>query len=205
MIPTKGSWDTIAPRWDAILADGDSWPNHEEAFRRFHWFLKRKVKIGNRTQTFRLLDLACGTGEASWPLWKRVSSVTFLDSSPAMLRMARNKWDKGVFVRGDAADPPFLDMEFDVIVSRGALLSQLDPVLIPSFFRHANRILRLQGQFVFDFVCNPAGWPCGELFVSAWSRPQMEALLRQHLPTFKVVAYDGTPRHVVNRILLRKS
>ena len=197
-------WDGIAPRWDSLLADGSSWPNHEEAFRRFHWFLKRRLKIGNRTASFRLLDLGCGTGEASWPLWKRVSSVTFMDRSPAMLRLARNKWDKGIFVRGDAADPPFLDMEFDVIVSRGMLLSQLDPALIPNFFRQIGRILRPQGQFIFDFVCNRNIIPINDLFLNAWNKPRMELLLLEHFPSASILAYDGTPKHGVNRILIRK-
>src|SRR6188508_2202997 len=131
MDPSHAFWDDAAPSWDARLTDAGAFVNHQESFRRFHWFLKRALKIGNRTKSYRMLDLGCGTGEAAWPLWKRVASVTFFDRSPAMLRLARNKYPKGIFVRGDAAMPPFLDAEFDVIVSRGGLPSLLDRDLVP--------------------------------------------------------------------------
>lgn len=201
----RGFWDEAAPKWDALLADGGSFVNHEEAFRRFHWFLKRAVKIGNRTRSYRLLDLGCGTGEASWPLWKRVASVSFLDRSPAMLRLARNKFPKGIFVRGDAANLPFLDAEFDVVVSRGALLSQLDPLALPSFFAHLWRVLRPQGLVLLDFVSNIAAWPGRrDVYRSAWDRPAMERLLQEHLPACSIVAYDGVAAHAMNRVLIKK-
>ena len=145
MDPSLPFWEEAAPKWDALLTDATAFVNHQESARRFHWFLKRALKIGNRTKSYRLLDLACGTGEASWPLWKRVASVTFMDRSPAMMRLARNKYPKGIFVRGDAAALPFLDAEFDVVVSRCAVLSQLDRDLVPQALEHLLRVLRPQG------------------------------------------------------------
>lgn len=206
-------WDQLADRWDSLLADGESFVNHEESFRRFHWFMKRMIKIGNRTRTFRLLDLGCGTGEAAWPLWKRVASVTFYDRSPAMLRLARNKYPKGVFVRGDAAHLPFLDAEFDVIVSRGALLSQFEPEHIPDYLAHVWRVMRPGAHFMFDFVCNAGSWELAFLDSRlrgndtkwrAWNRQEMTDLVRQHLPAAVVVAYDGSDRHAMNRIVIKK-
>ncbi len=199
-------WDTVAPRWDAFLADASCFVNHQESFRRFHWFLKRALKIGNRTKSYRLLDLACGTGEASWPLWKRVASVTFLDRSPCMLRAARNKYPKGVFVRGDIAALPFLDAEFDVVISRGAVLSQLSQEEIGSSLAHIWRIMRPQGYFFFDFVTNPEIVPAPHgLYQTGWQRPEAEALCKRHLPGATILAYDGTEAHAFNRMLLRKT
>lgn len=198
-------WDAVAPRWDALLADGAAFVNHQESFRRFHWFLKRAVKIGNRTKSYRLLDLGCGTGEASWPLWKRVASVTFLDRSPSMLRAARNKYPKGIFVRGDVASLPFLDAEFDVVISRGAVLSQLAPDRIEAALAHVWRILRPQGYFFFDIVTDPALLPAPEgVFQTGWHRPDLEALIKNHLPGATILAYDGTDAHAFNRVLIRK-
>ena len=205
MDPSQSFWEEAAPSWDALLTDAGAFVNHQESSRRFHWFLKRALKIGNRTKSYRLLDLACGTGEASWPLWKRVASVTFMDRSPSMLRLARNKYPKGIFVRGDAASLPFLDAEFDVVVSRGALLSQIDPELVPAALGHLWRILRPQGYVLFDFLTDPSVWPCpAPVFRSGWRRPEMEALLRARLPGASILAYDGTDAHAVNRILIRK-
>ncbi|MEK7546260.1 MAG: class I SAM-dependent methyltransferase [Patescibacteria group bacterium] len=205
MDPSQSFWEEAAPSWDALLTDAGAFVNHQEASRRFHWFLKRALKIGNRTKSYRLLDLACGTGEAAWPLWKRVASVTFMDRSPAMLRLARNKYPRGVFVRGDAASLPFLDAEFDVIVSRGALLSQLDHDLVPQALKHLWRVLRPQGYVLFDFLTAAAASPCpAPVYRSGWRRQDMEALLRACLPTAAILAYDGTDAHAVNRVLIRK-
>ena len=206
MDPQQTFWEDAAPRWDALLADGSAFVNHQESFRRFHWFLKRALKIGNRTKSYRLLDLACGTGEAAWPLWKRVASVTFFDRSSAMLRFARNKYPKGIFVRGDAASPPFLDAEFDVIVSRGAVFSQMDPELVPQSLDHLWRIMRPQSFLLFDFLTDPALWPSpAPVYRTGWRRPEMEALIRERLPGACILAYDGTDAHAVNRILIKKT
>lgn len=205
MDPYAPYWDDVASRWDTLLTDAASYMNHQESFRRFHWFLKRALKIGNRTKSYRLLDLGCGTGEASWPLWKRVASVTFLDRSPCMLRAARNKYPKGIFVRGDAVALPFLDAEFDVVISRGAVFSQLEPGLAASSLAHVWRILRSQGYFFFDFVTNPTLLPAPEgLYRAGWRREEAEALIRRCLPGASILAYDGTDAHAMNRMLVRK-
>lgn len=205
MDPRTRDWDDIALRWDALLADETSYVNAEASFRRFHWFLKRSLKIGNRTKSYRLLDLGCGTGEASWPLWKRVASVTFLDRSPAMLRLARNKWPKGIFVRGQAGDLPFLEAEFDVILSRGALLSQLDPLEVGPALERLYKSMRPQAVLLFDFVANPEAWPApAHAYPNAWTREAMTALLARHLPGATILGWDGTARHALNRVLLRK-
>jgi len=206
MDPSQSFWDGLAPKWDALLTDADAFVNRQEAFRRFHWFLKRSLKIGNRTKSYRLLDLGCGTGEASWPLWKRVASVTFMDRSGPMLRFARNKYPKGIFVKGDMASLPFLDAEFDVVISRGAVLSQLDPERVPEALAHVWRVLRPQGYFLFDFLTDTAAWPSPvPVFRSAWRRPDMETLLKTRLPGASVLAYDGTDAHAMNRVLIRKA
>ncbi len=199
-------WDGIAGRWDALLTDGTAFVNHQESFRRFHWFLKRALKIGNRTKSYRLLDLGCGTGEASWPLWKRVASVTFLDRSPAMLRIARTKHPKGIFVRGDAVSPPFLDAEFDVVISRGAVLSQLAPERVAEALAQTWRILRPQGYVFCDFLTDPALLSAPEgAYRAGWRRTEFEALIKNHLPGATILAYDGTESHAFNRALIRKS
>lgn len=198
-------WNTLAERWDTMLGDAREFPNHEEASRRFHWFMKRQVKIGNRTKTYRLLDVGCGTGEAGWPLWKRVASVTFLDKSPAMLRELRNKYEKGIFVCGDATAPPFLDEEFDVVISRGSVISQIPEESLPDFLTETWRIMRPHGLFLFDFVSNRTAWPGKDsVFLHSWSRAEMESLIRTHLPNVIIEAWDGTDRQSVGRVLLRK-
>lgn len=197
-------WSTLAPKWDAMLTEPECFVNHQEGARRFHWFMKRAVKIGNRTKSFRLLDLGCGTGEAAWPLWKRVASVTFFDKCVDMLRLARNKYPKGIFVRGDARALPFLNNEFDVIVSRGAVISQTnDP---KAFLEGIWRILRPEGYVLMDFVADKETWnSMAPVQVEhGLNRKAFETLLKRILPDARIVAYDGTDAHALNRIVFRK-
>jgi len=125
-----------------------------------------------------------------------------------MLRLARNKYPKGIFVRGDAANPAFLDGEFDVIVSRGCLASLMPFDDAVSMLTGAYRAMRPGGKFLFDFVANRERWdeyaPEGLKARIAWTRAEMEALIHDRLPSAAILAYDGNPQHSVNRILIQK-
>lgn len=198
-------FDALAPKWDAMLCDPDAFVNYHEQARRFHWFMKRALKFGNRSRSFRLLDLGCGTGEAGWPLWRKVASVTFFDRSAEMLRLARNKYPKGVFVRGDARALPFLDNEFDVIVSRGSVLSMLkDDNEVKATLEGIQRIARPDAHVLLDFR-TARDWPGAPDAPVRFTRGDFERTLREAVPTASIIAYDGTEAHAVNRILFRIS
>jgi ubiquinone/menaquinone biosynthesis C-methylase UbiE len=69
----------------------------------------------------RLLDVACGTGNAAIPAAAKGAEVTGLDITPKLLEDAkRNADNAGVeieWVEGDAQDLPFDDNSFDAVVS----------------------------------------------------------------------------------------
>lgn len=69
----------------------------------------------------RVLDLACGTGNASLAVARRAAEVTGLDASDRLVRVARARAaEAGVtaeFVVGDFHELPFEDNSFDVVVS----------------------------------------------------------------------------------------
>ncbi len=69
----------------------------------------------------RVLDVACGTGNATIPAAKSGAETVGLDITPELLEDARrNAADAGVeieWVEGDAQDLPFEDASFDVILS----------------------------------------------------------------------------------------
>ena len=69
----------------------------------------------------RVLDVACGTGNATIPAARRGAETTGLDITPELLEDARrNAAEAGVeitWVEGDAAEMPFGDGSFDVVVS----------------------------------------------------------------------------------------
>lgn len=66
-----------------------------------------------------ILDVACGTGNATIPAARTGARVTGLDLTPAMLAKARER-GAGLaidWVEGDAEELPFPDESFDVVLS----------------------------------------------------------------------------------------
>jgi ubiquinone/menaquinone biosynthesis C-methylase UbiE len=68
-----------------------------------------------------VLDVACGTGNATIPAAKAGARVTGLDFAPALLAIARERAADAMveidFTEGDAQELPFEDASFDRIVS----------------------------------------------------------------------------------------
>jgi SAM-dependent methyltransferase len=68
-----------------------------------------------------VLDVACGTGNATIPAARRGARVTGLDFSPALLAIARERSADAMveveWVEGDAQDLPFGDGSFDRVTS----------------------------------------------------------------------------------------
>lgn len=98
---SAGDFDAIAHRiWE--VGDG----------------LAEKVGV---TAGERVLDVACGTGNAAIPAAAKGAEVTGLDITPKLLEDAKRNADKyGVeieWVEGDAQDLPFDDGSFDLVIS----------------------------------------------------------------------------------------
>jgi SAM-dependent methyltransferase len=68
-----------------------------------------------------VLDVACGTGNATIPAAKTGARVTGLDFAPPLLEIARERTADAMveidFVEGDAQDLPFGDGSFDRVLS----------------------------------------------------------------------------------------
>jgi SAM-dependent methyltransferase len=68
-----------------------------------------------------VLDVACGTGNATIPAARAGARVTGLDFAPALLDIAREQAADAMveidFVEGDAQELPFGDASFDAVVS----------------------------------------------------------------------------------------
>ena len=69
----------------------------------------------------RVLDVACGNGNATFPAARRARETVGLDITPELLHAGREQAEReGIeieWVEGDAEDLPFEDGDFDVVVS----------------------------------------------------------------------------------------
>jgi ubiquinone/menaquinone biosynthesis C-methylase UbiE len=79
------------------------------------------VALANVAEGDRVLDVACGTGNAALLAASSGAHVTGLDVEPSLLAQARVRADeRGVvvaWVRGDAVELPFPDGTFSVVLS----------------------------------------------------------------------------------------
>lgn len=89
----------------------------------------------------RVVDVACGTGNAAIRAAQRGGTVTGLDIVPALLdqgrALAAEAGVKVEFVEGDAEDLPFEDASFDVV------LSTFGCMFVPDHKRAASEIARV--------------------------------------------------------------
>ena len=164
----KGDFGAVAP----II-----WPVGENVVRRV------SVKEGER-----VLDVACGTGNAALRAAKQGADVVGLDIVPALLEqgraLAREEGVEVEFVEGDAEAMPFEDGSFDVV------LSTFGHMFAPNHRGMAEEIARVLK-------------PGGRIGLCSWSPEgatgQFFAITAKHMPPppegFQPPALWGTEDH----------
>jgi SAM-dependent methyltransferase len=120
----------------------------------------------------RVLDVACGTGNAALVAHRAGAIVTGLDASPRLLKVARERVPAAEFVLGDAARLPFDDGRFDAAVSVSGVIfarpAEMAAAEIARVVRHGGRVVI-------------TSWPPRGLMVAAAS-PLRQALARLRPP-----------------------
>jgi ubiquinone/menaquinone biosynthesis C-methylase UbiE len=89
-------------------------------------YLAWMVDILPLNAEFRVLDVAAGTGHLGRAIAPHVRQVVAIDMTPEMLQKAKEEAVRSgirniLFEEGDAADLPYTDGSFDMVVSRLAL------------------------------------------------------------------------------------
>jgi SAM-dependent methyltransferase len=110
-------WDRQAEAWGRFAGT----PGHDAYHEDFNFpaFLELVPSPGRRT-----LDLGCGQGRVSAELVRKGHTVIGVDSSPAMVEMARERHEAQV---ADAAALPFEDGSFDLVVAYMSVMNLDDP------------------------------------------------------------------------------
>jgi SAM-dependent methyltransferase len=129
----------------------------------------------------RVLDVACGCGNAALAAARRFCRVVGVDDVPELLERARQRAEaeglEVTFLEGDATDLPFPDGSFEVV------LSACDGLFTPDQERTAGELLRVcrPGGRIGMVDWTPGGY-AGELFAAIGSHLRPPAVLQPPVP-----------------------
>jgi len=115
----------------------------------------------------KILDLCCGSGQATQVLLQYSPQVTGLDASPLSLARARQNVPQANYIEGWAEKMPFGNQEFDLVHSSAAM-HEMMPGQRQEIFREVYRVLKPGGIFTmvdFHRPTNPLFWPGLSVFL----------------------------------------
>jgi demethylmenaquinone methyltransferase/2-methoxy-6-polyprenyl-1,4-benzoquinol methylase len=115
----------------------------------------------------KILDLCCGSGQATQVLLQYSPQVTGLDASPLSLARARQNVPQANYIEGWAEKMPFGNQEFDLVHSSAAM-HEMMPGQREEIFREVCRVLKPGGIFTmvdFHRPTNPLFWPGLSIFL----------------------------------------
>lgn len=130
-----------------------------------------------------VLDLCCGSGQATQMLVKYYPDVTGLDASPLSLLRARQHVPQAHYVEAFAEEMPFPDNQFD-LVHTSVALHEMEPGQLRQIVKEVYRVLRPDGVFALvDFHApkNWLFWPGLSLFLVLFETETAWQLLKTDL------------------------
>ena len=164
-------WDDYAPFYD--------WENARTLGRRDVPFWQRLAQQAmTKGRSTRVLELGCGTGRVTFPLWRAGVSIVGIDRSAAMLARAvkrrrtaarrsparaKSRRSTAVpdihFIRGDIRHLPFPDGTFPMVIAPyGILQSLLRERDLAATLDAVARVVRPGGTFGLELVADLPSW-----------------------------------------------
>lgn len=132
----------------------------------------------------KILDLCCGSGQATQVLIEYSQDVTGLDASLLSLQRSQKNVPNAKFVEGLAEDMPFTDHQFD-LVHTSAAMHEMTPEQLRQILAEVYRVLKPGGIFaIVDFhqPTNPLFIPFLSLFFLLFETQTAWQLLNTNLP-----------------------
>lgn len=105
--------------------------------------------ISRKRNISRALDFGCGTGFSSDLLTKDAKKVIGADINSNMLNQARIKYPYIEFISISPGSTPFLDADFDIILSAFVMLEFENSGLMLECFKELRRIIKSDGKLIF--------------------------------------------------------
>jgi len=147
---------------------------------RFRQLALKNLSINPDTQ---VLDLCCGSGQATQVLSQYSKAVTGLDASPLSLQRARRNAPQADYVEALAEAMPFPNSRFDLVHTSMAL-HEMQPSQRQQIVQEVYRVLKPGGQFAlvdFHSPTNPLFWPGLSLFYVLFETETAWKLLQEDL------------------------
>lgn len=198
------NWDKEAPEWDENIKRPDYYVNIENGYSRFLDFMEKEVPGSRGNSKPIALDSGCGTGTIADELKNKGYRVFGVDISPQMLRFAHKNPASIQYVLANSLDLPYSNKYFDLVCTRGVLISHMGKKYVDLFLQEHNRVLKDGGLFVFDFITHFNTSETRYRREKAYmSFKHMSRLLEEH--GFEMIKRSGTDDNRVNAISCRKS
>lgn len=105
----------------------------------------------------KILDLCCGSGQATGVLVKYSQNVTGLDASPLSLKRAQQNVPQAKYVEAFAEQIPFPNNSFD-LVHTSAALHEMEPLQLRQIIKEVYRVLKPGGKFTLVDFHAPSNW-----------------------------------------------
>lgn len=131
----------------------------------------------------KVLDLCCGSGQATKFLVQYSQDVTGLDISPVSLQRAQRQVPQAKYVEAAAEDMPFAECQFDVVHTSVAM-HEMETSQLGEIFREVYRVLKPGGTFTmidFHTPTNLLFWPSVSVFLWLFETETAWKLLKTNL------------------------
>jgi ubiquinone/menaquinone biosynthesis C-methylase UbiE len=132
----------------------------------------------------KVLDLCCGSGQATGVLVQNFQDVTGLDASPLSIKRAKQNVPQASYVEAFAEEMPFADNLFDLVHTSSAL-HEMQPEQLRKILQEVYRVLKPGGILTLaDFhpPTNPIFWPGLAMFFWLFETETAWQLLKTDLP-----------------------
>lgn len=104
-----------------------------------------------------VLDLCCGSGQATRVLVQYSQHVTGLDASPLSLKRAQQNVPQAEYVEAFAEAMPFADNQFD-LVHTSVALHEMESGQLRQILKEVYRVLKPSGVFALVDFHAPSNW-----------------------------------------------
>ena len=144
----SGIYEMLAPYYDDFNADVD--------YRAWAEELNRLIRLYQRGETHRIIDLGCGTGGFTLPLAALGYEVTGIDLSPSMLSIAYDRAvtqglaSKVFFTEQDMTDFSCADVSDAAVCCLDGINHLMTTDDVSACFSSVAASLRADGLFLFD-------------------------------------------------------